>query len=90
MAVNTSESNTGRAIRFLQEVALDAGKSPWQRFGATKSMADLRNEYKVAIEGANDADRNRYTLKMNQLTEIINIIKNKESNNQLMEIYQQF
>ncbi len=89
LAVNDSDPSIGRALSFLKEMAVDQAQSPWRRYGATKAMADLRTEYQGALASANDLDRNRYTQKVNQLNEIINMIKEKESNGQLKQIYQQ-
>ena len=90
LAVNDSEPSVGRALSFLKEMAVDQAQSPWRRYGATKAMADLRTEYEGALPSATDLDRNRYTQKINQLTEIVNMIKEKESNGQLKQIYQGF
>ena len=89
LAVSGGDKSIGRAISFLKEMAVDMGQSPWRRYGATKALSDLRNEYQAAVEASKEEERNRYTLKVNQLTEIVDFIKKTETNSQLLQIYGQ-
>ena len=64
----------------MKKMGLDSSDSKWRRLAATKTLYDLREEFK--LEESNGAKA-----KVDTLTEIINEIKKKTKDSWLLDVY---
>ncbi len=78
------------AILQLQQLALNQGGSPWRRFAAFRAINDFRALYRANLDSAEDTEeKDRLTSKIEQLNQVMQEIREKETNEQLKGIYQQ-
>ncbi len=90
LAVMNEEQSENEAINFLKNLALDKSESMWRKFGATNSLNSLMLSYREEIKRINDAlKRGKFEQKAIELDEMVQEIKNQETNPMLNEIYQQ-
>ncbi len=90
VSAESTENNLGRATRTLRTIALDMTQSPWGRFGATRALAGLRSEMKVAVQNVDGPQKGHLSQQILQLDEYIAEIKKAETNPQVLEVYSQF
>lgn len=78
-------------MQKLKSVGIDMNNSPWQRFGATKAMSDMRNVFTEQANNEKDKQK-KITLEesADSITQMIEEVKTKETNDQLKSIYMQF
>jgi len=75
----------------LSNTAMDKSQSLWRKLSATKNLADLGKEYKSQVENTTDvSNKSRMQQFSNEIDGIITKIKMRETNPQLIEIYEQF
>ena len=85
------DANMTNSIMKLKTIATDMTQSPWRRFGVTKNLSDLRSEYREMAQGESDTAKSaQLEAKVNVITEMIEDIKTKETNEQLKAIYGNF
>ncbi len=91
LAIKGSFDAAQQAVENLQAIALDQGQATWRRLGATKSLNDMRNEYR---NRANDSDQPEEKAvleeKVDAISKVIEQIKANESNDHLRSTYRQF
>ena len=91
MVKQTNENKLLSSLSKLKTVALNPGNSPWRRLGATKAMSDLRNNYNADADSEMDGDKKSKLRDMaRSITDMVQEIKMKETNDQLKEVYQNF
>ena len=91
MVKQTNENKLVASLGKLKGMALDVGNSPWRRLGATKAMSDLRNNYNAEADSEMDDDKKDKLRDMaRSITDMVQEIKTKETNDQLKEVYQNF
>ena len=75
----------------LKDLALNVGQSPWRRFGAMKTMNDMRGLY-LDMADRNDNDMKKTELEGNAaaITRMIDEVKVKETNDRLKAMYNNF
>ncbi|MEL6865843.1 MAG: M1 family aminopeptidase [Bacteroidota bacterium] len=78
------------ARESLKAMAGNPMVSPWKRFSSTKTMHELRENYRSLIEFATPEQQNQLQAEVEDITKIINEIKEQETNNQLKMIYNNF
>ena len=91
LSINKGDDERAMAIGKLKEVAMDQSQSLWRKLAATKNLSDLGKEFQNQAEQLTEvADKTRAQQLADEITQIVTMIKNKESNAQLQDIYQQF
>ena len=76
---------------LLRDLATNMGQSPWRRFGATKTLNDMRGVY-LDMADKTDDQMKKTELEGNaaSVTRMIEEVKSKETNDQLKAIYSTF
>lgn len=78
-------------ILHLKGISTNMGQSPWRRFGAMKTLNDMRGFYLDQADREEDeTGRTKLTQNAEDITEMIDEIKTKETNDQLKAIYNNF
>jgi len=87
----TEEPQISNSLQKLKAVGLDMSNSPWQRFGATKAMNEMRTSYnEQAIVESDEQKKNQLEENVESITEMIEEVKSKETNDRLKSIYMRF
>lgn len=87
----TDHATINQSMKKLKSVGIDKSKSPWQRFAATKAMNDMRNVFSEKAElESNEQKKSELEENARLITEMIEEIKERETNDQLKSIYFQF
>ncbi|MEO1514017.1 MAG: M1 family metallopeptidase [Bacteroidota bacterium] len=80
-----------KAAQQLNKLALNQRSSPWKRFSATKTMHELRQHYRNQANFSSDtAEKTSLEEAASMITDMINGVKEVETNNQLKMIYNNF
>lgn len=74
------KTSVKNAISKLNTYAIDQEKSPWKRYAAIKAMHDMREEYKSR------SDESGGTAEAEEITNMIDNIKSKETHEELKAI----
>jgi hypothetical protein len=79
-------------ILNLKKIGLDSNDSKWRRFSATKTLSDLREEYRIALDEKNaDGNMKEFLNKrIKKLTEMIDEVKSKTKSEWLLESYEYY
>ena len=79
-------------ILNLKKIGLDSNDSKWRRFSATKTLSDLREEYRIALNEKNVDGKTNGLLnkKIKNLTEMIDEVKSKTKSKWLLESYEYY
>jgi aminopeptidase N len=79
-------------ILNLKKIGLDSNDSKWRRFSATKTLNDLREEYRIALDEKNaDGNMKEFLNKrIKKLTEMIDEVKSKTKSEWLLESYEYY
>ena len=87
----TDEMQINDSMHKLKSVGIDMARSPWQRFAATKAMNEMRNAYFEKANTEKDEEK-KEAMEQNaaSITEMIEEVKSKETNDQLKSIYMRF
>jgi aminopeptidase N len=79
------------SLQKLKAVGVDMDKSPWQRFGATKAMNEMRKSYEEkASEEKDEQKKSELEENAASITQLIEEVKSKETNDRLKSIYSRF
>ena len=78
MIVGLDDANQTKGIEKMKSMALNPNTSPWQRYGATKGLADMKPVYKTLNN----------TARISEITAIIKEVKAKETSKQLQAVYE--
>ncbi len=91
LAEQTNESEINTCMQKLKAVGIDMSRSPWQRFGATKAMNEMRESYteQASLE-KDELKKTELEGSAASITEMIEEVKEKETNDQLKSIYMRF
>ena len=91
LSINKGDEERSKAVNLLSNTAMDKSQSLWRKLSATKNLADLGKEYKSQVENTTDVSKkSRMQQFSNEIDGIITKIKMRETNPQLIEIYEQF
>ncbi|MFT5165572.1 MAG: aminopeptidase N [Saprospiraceae bacterium] len=75
----------------LKDISTDMGQSPWRRFGAMKTLNDMRGFYlDLADKKEDELVKNELQSNAAAITRMIEEIKSRETNDQLKAIYNNF
>ena len=75
----------------LKAVGSDMTNSPWQRFGATKAMNEMRTSYSEKASFEKDEQKKQaFEENAASITKMIEEVKESETNDQLKSIYMRF
>lgn len=79
-------------ILNLKKMGMDSSDSKWRRFSATKTLNDLREDYRVALNEKNIDKKMEVFLnnRIKKLTEMIDEVKSKTTNEWLLEGYEYY
>ena len=79
-------------VKLLKGYATDSDKSQWKRFSATKAIFDVKSDFSDRLAEMDDTDSRRADLESRVVTmgDIIKVIIEQETNQQLKMIYQNF
>lgn len=90
LAAETEFATAMGAMENLQKMATNMDQSLWRRFGATRSLNQMRNYYNDLAKEESDEAR-KATLKQNveKISKMIEDIKKVETNDQLQSLYSQ-
>ncbi len=87
----TDEAEINNSMQKLKTVGVDMSRSPWQRFAATKAMNEMRQSYAMqASQEKNEQKRTELEGNAASITQLIEEVKSKETNDQLKSIYMRF
>lgn len=91
LLTNADQAKVNENMLALREVGVNMGESPWRRFGAVKTMNDMRGTYLDRADNSSD-ETVKKELKDNAeaITRMISEVKAKETNQQLKRIYNSF
>jgi len=79
-------------VKMLKGFATNQDKSQWKRFSATKAIFDVKSGYdeRLSEMDATDSERAPLESRVEAMGEMIKVISDKETNQQLKMIYQNF
>jgi len=88
----TEEKKYESIILNLKKIGLDSNDSKWRRFSSTKTLNDLREEYRIALSEKNADGKRKVFLnkRIKKLTEMIDEVKSKTENKWLLETYEYY
>ncbi|MFK8010031.1 MAG: M1 family aminopeptidase [Saprospiraceae bacterium] len=86
------EKNYESIISNLAKIGLDSNDSKWRRFSAIKTLNDLREEYRIALNEKNGDVKMKGFLnkRIKKLTEMIEEVKSNTKNEWLLEGYEYY
>ncbi len=88
LATKGDYKTASSAVEKLKEIAVNDGQSIMKRLAAAKSVNDIRNFYRTqANESEDEAAKNAFEKHVEELNEIMEQIKEQETNTQLKQIY---
>ncbi len=88
---NATEVVVTENLLQLRDISTNMGQSPWRRFGAMKTLNDMRGFYLDQADAKEDEQtKNELQGNAAAITRMIDEIKSKETNDQLKAIYNNF
>lgn len=78
-----------KTVETLKNFGLGSTSSLWRKFGAVKALNDLRNDFRVKARSASGTEKTNLSMNADRITQLIDEIKSKETNEELKSVYEQ-